>query len=371
MTPDGRFATLFDTGQVPAGSFHRISGTSHCSFTGGRNDAAYDIRATAFASNGDQIELVQLVQQRLVSPDSNWNYNVPLGATRVLIQWLMVLYQGQTATNVSSGTFDQAGFCQFGTRLNGTAQAAVVLTETILSAALQARGVAWLYPALTPLIGTAIDVLALCGTGPPQLPALGPDIFKASPSELLQVFEAITWSNFCECIPGTPTPTPYPPVAPVQPPNFPAAPTFPCDPADLCASLSQIRATLNSMQGVLANTYQLTTFLQRYQLPFAYINGAVHSNLTGQGGFATSRLLGLRIEVQTRPDQGLVLRGNPPYLWDMGWLSVVDNDGMLEEKRLTREDQVWFPEQMPAALRFQWDLFDGVVVRVTELQAEP
>jgi hypothetical protein len=107
---DGQVRTLFDTGQVPVGSLHRVGGTSHVTFVGGHNDAAYDIHATAFASNGDQIEQVQLVAQRLVSPDSNWNYNVPLGATRVLVEWLMVLYQGQTATNTSSGTFDQAGF---------------------------------------------------------------------------------------------------------------------------------------------------------------------------------------------------------------------------------------------------------------------
>lgn len=370
-TPDGQLRTLFDTGTVPVGSVHRIGGTSHVTFVGGHNDAAYDIRATSFASNGDIIELVQLVQQRLVSPDSNWSYTVPLGATRVLVQWLMVLYQGQTASNTSSGTFDNAGFCQFGTRLNGTAAAAVTLTESVLSAALLARGVGWLYPALTPLIGITIDTLALCGSGPPQMPALGPDIFTWSPQKLLQLFEAITWSNFCECIPGTPTPFPYPPPQPVQPPNFPSAPTFPCDPADLCSSISQIRASLNSLQGTVANVYGLVTLLQRYELPFAYIPGAAHSGLTLKGSFAVTRLIGLKIEIVAKPAGSIQLRGNPPYQFDMGWLAVVDANGFLEEKRLTRDTQLWFPRDMQTAIGFQWDLFDQVVIRVTELQAEP
>jgi hypothetical protein len=255
--------------------------------------------------------------------------------------------------------------------LSGTAAAAVTLTESILSAFLLNAGAPWLLPALTPLIGTTIDALALCGSGPPQLPALTADIFTWSPQQLLTVFEALCWSQFCVCIPGTPTPTPYPPVTPVQPPNFPSAPTFPCDPADLCSSISQIRATLNSMQGTIANVFSLVTLLQRYELPFAYIPGAAHSGLILKGSFAVSRLLGLKVEIVQKPPGSLQLRGNPPYQFDMGWLAVVDANGFLEEKRLTRDTQLWFPRDMQTAIGFQWDLFDQVVVRVTELEAEP
>jgi hypothetical protein len=203
------------------------------------------------------------------------------------------------------------------------------------------------------------------------VPALNTSLLEASTDELLQVFKRVAWDQFCECVPGAPTPTPYPPYEPTQPTSWPTAPTFPCDPADLCASISQIRAQLNALVGTVASMKTVVELTQRYGLPFAYIHGAAHSGLTGQGSFAVSRLVGLDIDITAMPPDTLRLRGNPEYLFDMGWLSISDANGMLEEKRLTREALLWLPRLMPTALTFAWDLFVGVQMRVTELQAEP
>jgi len=79
----------------------------------------------------------------------------------------------------------------------------------------------------------------------------------------------------------------------------------------------------------------------------------------------------MQITATAIPPTQRALRGNPPYLLDLGWLSITDANGMLEEKRLTRQFLLWLPRLMPTALHFNYDLFDGVTVRAVELQAEP
>ncbi len=221
------------------------------------------------------------------------------------------------------------------------------------------------------MVGFAIDVTGLCNNPPGQLPAINTTLLEASPDELLEVLRVIAWFNLCQCVPGSPDPSPYPQPPLQVPTSWPTAPTFPCDPADLCASISDIRLQVHNLQASLAAALQLVTLQQRYRLPFAYISGATHSHLTGAGGFAVSRLLGVRVAVTAKPAGGLVLEGNPPYVWNLGWLSVVDVNGMWQEQRLTRDLQLWFPDGMPAATRFQWDLFPNVEISVTELEAEP
>jgi len=62
-----------------------------------------------------------------------------------------------------------------------------------------------------------------------------------------------------------------------------------------------------------------------------------------------------------------LLPGNPPYQWDLGWMSVLTGDGMIEERRLTRATQLWFPTSMPLATTFGLFTNPGVVVNLTEL----
>jgi hypothetical protein len=44
---------------------------------------------------------------------------------------------------------------------------------------------------------------------------------------------------------------------------------------------------------------------------------------------------------------------------------------MIDEIRLTRDTQSWFPKLMPLATQFGISLRDGVVVDIQELEAEP
>lgn len=172
----------------------------------------------------------------------------------------------------------------------------------------------------------------------------------------------ITFTGTCQdtvIIPPPPDPTPAPP-----PPDAPAPPPLPsgCSTDDLCAMLYTVLQELHR-QGTLI------TVLQRYLLPFGINPGTVHSGLSGSGSFTISNILGVRIDI-TSPPPGRQLEGNPPYLWDQGWLSIMTPDGMIEERRLTRDGQVWHPRMMQEATTFGYWLHPGVSATITELWPE-
>jgi hypothetical protein len=261
--------------------------------------------------------------------------------------------------------------CEFGTQLKDAGELVVMLTPEIIGAALAALAMPELSVFLVPLaVGLWLSKEELCGKPPTTMPQLEPsDLLNPFP-KLTAAISAIMWPALCECIPGTPPPTPFPPPTWSPPPGWPVQPTYNCDPADLCESIRQIYRRLDQINTALEQQWALVKLQQRYRLPFAYVTGATHPNLSGSGSFAVSRLLGVRVDVTT-PPPSFVLEGNPPYWWDLGWMSVSDGGGMLLEKRVTRDVMEWLPEHMPMALQFGYFFKAGVTANVTELQAEP
>lgn len=166
--------------------------------------------------------------------------------------------------------------------------------------------------------------------------------------------------SFCFC--GV-QPVPPPNDVPVRDPGIPDLPPGLCTTDDLCRAIENLNLRLNQVA-------ELVILLQRYGLPFGTVPGTVHSSLSGTGSFAVSRLIGIRVRVTshtpTRPD----LEGNPPYVWDQGWMSILTEDGMIEEKRISQTEFDWLPKQMPLAVTFGYDLQPGTVITFTELQAE-
>lgn len=138
----------------------------------------------------------------------------------------------------------------------------------------------------------------------------------------------------------------------------PGAASVPCCPPDPLLN-GKINAILNLAQS-----------MQRFHVPFAYVPGTVHAGVTGTGSTAVSRLLGYLLNVTARPQTLQTRGGNPSYIFDMGWVSVSDANGMLEEKRLTRTTMVWLPRMGELATQFNFFLNPGVTVTWTELQAE-
>lgn len=371
VTPDGRRIIIFDTGVVPVGSTTHWTGSCSTTFVGGRNDAVWDVDMVALDANGATIERVKKVQQRLSAPTGTWTYDAPVTATRIRVEPGAALYAGQTITFTANGTYETRAPCEYGTQLKDAGTFIYYLTPALIDTICIEAGMAWIAPFFTALYFTTFDAHALCGKGPPPMPVLNFETISGSLETITSLFQVIAWPHFCQCISGAPAPVPYPPPVVVQPPGVQAPPTFPCDNVDPCAALRQIQQQLLAISQTLHANYELVTLTQRYGFPFAYIRGAIHSNLTGDGGFAISRLLGLQVEVTARPPDRPVLQGNPPYVTDLGWLTILTADGTLEERRLSRDSFIWIPKGCQQAVRFQWSLFPNVTVRVTELEAEP
>jgi hypothetical protein len=118
----------------------------------------------------------------------------------------------------------------------------------------------------------------------------------------------------------------------------------------------------------IANTLDL---VQRYGLPFAYVLGASHSGISGAGTFAISRLLGMRVTITSDTSSHPTTPGTPTYIWDLGWMSIENGDGMIDEVRITRTNQMWFSRLFPTSLTFGYYLRDGVTATFQEIEAEP
>ena len=152
--------------------------------------------------------------------------------------------------------------------------------------------------------------------------------------------------------------------------RMPQPVTFSCDPANLCAAILTLQRMVAALQEQVGDIKTTTALLQRYGLPFGTIAGATHSALPASGTFAVSRLVGMRAELLS-PPPSRVLEGQPPYLWDLGWMSFSDQAGMLQQQRITRTTMDWLPPAAQLATVFGWYMKPGATLRFTELQAEP
>lgn len=203
------------------------------------------------------------------------------------------------------------------------------------------------------------------------MPTLDPVLQNNGLGSLLQAFKATAWPFYCACVPGTPPPINFPPPVFVPPPTWPTSPVFSCSPSDLCATLVAIQKQLNQVATQVGSGLQLTTLLQRYELPFAVIPGAIHSGLSGVGQFAVSRLIGIELDVTSDVSGNVQLPGVPTYVKDLGWMGWSIPSGMLAERRVARQHELWMPLQAAGSTTFGWNLSPGVVVSVRELEAEP
>ncbi len=255
-------------------------------------------------------------------------------------------------------------------RVKASMPAVAVLDQAILSGALALIPSSWWGFLLEWYVGSTIDTSVLCAAPPPTITTIATDFLINPGHGAFDVLSATLWPYYCECTPATP-PAVVPPLpSPTQPPGWPAAPTYPVNPTNPCLDLTEVRHKLDELMRLVQRDLELDKLVQRYHVPFAYIKGAVHSGLTGAASLNVPRIIGIQVDITSRP-AGLELEGTPPYLWDMGWLSVMTGDGMIQEVRLTRDPQIWQPQLAPEATVVGYFLKPGVVASITELYAEP
>lgn len=134
-----------------------------------------------------------------------------------------------------------------------------------------------------------------------------------------------------------------------------SAPCCPPDPI-LQAQVSLILDTVN--------------LLQRQLLPFAYVTSTVHAGLSGSGTLAVADLIGIILDVTTNPGYTGIEAAQPDILFDIGWVSVLTPDGLIDQRRISAAHTVWQPRLMSEATVVGYFLNPGVIATITELVRE-
>ena len=113
----------------------------------------------------------------------------------------------------------------------------------------------------------------------------------------------------------------------------------------------------------------IINLLQNLHTPPAgtYKKGTVHSGLTGSGTLSVTGLFGLQIQLTSGVPTQIQFPGVPPYERSVGWMSVLTADGMIDEVRITRQNQVWASALARYATQVGFQLNAGFSMTVTEL----
>ena len=142
-----------------------------------------------------------------------------------------------------------------------------------------------------------------------------------------------------------------------QTPSMPATPCCPPDPL-ITAKLQQIM--------------DLVTLIQRQGVPFGSIPGDVHSGLSGNNHFAVSTpMLGVQVDVTTLPASLGIESGDPQRHFDVGYVSLGNEDEWFGTRRVTNLGNIWQPRWAGMVTRVGYSFHPGVVATITELVREP
>lgn len=125
------------------------------------------------------------------------------------------------------------------------------------------------------------------------------------------------------------------------------------------------------VQATLDQILALVTLIQRQAAPFAYIAGAAHTGLTGQGSFAVQGLLGARVEITDFGFNTGMEAGDPDELWHAGWVNWGNADGVSPRQFLSNAQTLTLPSLAGQYTELHYSLAPGVTATVTELEREP
>lgn len=143
-----------------------------------------------------------------------------------------------------------------------------------------------------------------------------------------------------------------------------------CDGQDPCRAINALAQLVGAVSMQIAALRTDVTLIQRHRVPMGYMPGPVTSSVSGQGSIAVSRALGVLVLVEHTPTSQRALPGDPPYMWDLGWMAINDDNGMIREQRITRMAQIWLPDDCELATYITYYLDAGVVATFVPLNPE-
>lgn len=269
------------------------------------------------------------------------------------------------------------GFCVYGTEAREPGQSIVQMTAQLAAQLVPEAGI-WAFPIALIAVGLYVAIPSLCSGPPPDDPDIEPeDFFKYDNHFPPSVYERkivdklirALWLRFCKCSDptgGGPPTNIYVDAHWEKPTWYVSDTTNIISNTDIANTLNQLILNQTTNTIITNTTNNLVTFPSRCA-PAGYTESFVHEGLVGEGRFPIADVVGFKIEVTERPGAGLVLSGQPAYLWNMGWVSVLAGELLLEEKRVTRDGYLWFPCSVHLADEFTYTLREFTECRVTEL----
>jgi hypothetical protein len=130
-----------------------------------------------------------------------------------------------------------------------------------------------------------------------------------------------------------------------------------CSDPTVLALLSQLMSQVN--------------LIQRQQVPFGFVTGAVHSAISGSGFLDVQGLLGVLVSVDTLSSLVAQEAGSPTQASDLGWIAWGNTAGFTRREFLTNDAFVSFPPAAGQFVQLGYNLPPGVLVTITELVREP
>lgn len=294
----------------------------------------------------------------------------------------------QTATSITvhfvlTATPNPSTICAYGTE-KALPAAAVEVGIGLLDELGLIKGVGlWAVPIILAQQVTPLLLNELC-SGPPLPDQTISDADWTTPNpngpgsvaaaKVIAKFQSHAWNFFCQCAPaptGNPPPVSPPVINWIQPTSYVTYQNITIDNTQLSTVINQIFRFQIGNQITNIGTNQITQAIQQCACVSGYVLDAAHAGLTGEGSFAVADLVGMLVQITTDPGSAHDMVGNPPYLFNRGWLAITDAHGFLAERRLTREAQIWLPAEMPLATAFTWWLPPGLTMTATELKVAP
>jgi len=159
-----------------------------------------------------------------------------------------------------------------------------------------------------------------------------------------------------------PAGTPPLPDEPIHDPDIivPVTPTCTTT-ADLCTLINRLATRLDWM-------WRDLWIVQQQIAPFEYVEGTVHSGLTGSGSFAVSGILGYIVSLTTVPSGWGTSSDNPPrYIPAPGSVSMSDALGDQSADFINNPDQTVLRPAIGVGSTLKYHFKSGVTASITEL----
>lgn len=122
-------------------------------------------------------------------------------------------------------------------------------------------------------------------------------------------------------------------------------------------------------QAMLSQILDLVKLIQRQKVPFAYVPGSRHNGLSGNGQFAVQGIIGASVIITTLPAYLGNIAGDPPELFDVGFVTLGTADGWHRSVRIEHSPTLVLPIEGSETL-LGYSLSPGVVVDILELRRE-